>query len=82
MAANTYTQDTVTGPVRMQRAVRQGRKSMPRELVRVKADFMTLPATKARIEAEAKRRGMTFSAYCDLAVSLFDIEQFSSQENC
>lgn len=79
MAANVYILQTVTGPVRMRRVEKQGRKSLPSELVKVKADFMTLPATKARIEAEAQRRGMTFSAYCDLAVSLFE---FSCEENC
>lgn len=82
MASNVYTCHTISGPVQMRRADKQGRKRQPVELVKVKMAFRALPATKARVIAEAKKYGITPSQYMDLAVSLFDMSKFSSDENC
>ena len=35
--------------------------------------------TKARIEQESKKYNMTASAYCDIALALFDISIFVGQ---
>lgn len=78
MASNIYTQHTVSGPIRMRRSIRQGRPSLPADLVKVKVEAMVLPVTKARAVAEAKKYGMSLSAYIELAVSLFDMSKFSS----
>ena len=78
MASNLY---TVNG-VRYRRSQKQGRKTLPAELVKVKVEGMTLPATKSRIKAEARKHNMSLSAYVDLAVSLFDLSKFPYEENC
>lgn len=60
------------------REYRAGRRALSPDLVKVKVEFMTLPATRERAAAEAQKYGLSLSAYCDLAVSLFDISKFSS----
>ena len=76
MASNIYIQHTADGKSHLaRRYITQGRKSLPVELVKVKAEAMMLPETKARAVAEAKKHSLSLSAYIDLAVSLFDISK-------
>ena len=71
----------VDGKLHRWNHAKRGRKPQSPELVRVKMEFRTLPATKTRVIAEAKKHGVTPSRYIDLAVSLFDVSEFSSYEN-
>lgn len=83
MSANVFRQDTADGKSHLaRRSTKQGRKPLPAELVRVKMSCRVYGSTKRRVETESQKYGMTPSAYADLALSLFDISKFSSDENC
>ena len=83
MAANTYTQYHADGTKKIyRRTVKQGRKSLPPELVKVPVTIFVLPVEKEKIESKAKEMNMSVSNYGEIALSLFDIKQFSTVENC
>ena len=71
----------VDGKLHRWNHAKRGRKPQSPELVKVKMEFRTLPVTKMRVIAEAKKHGVTPSHYMDLAVSLFDLSNFSYDEN-
>lgn len=78
MASNTY---FVNG-TKYRRSEKQGRKSLPSELVKIPVTIYVIPATKNKIEAKAKGANLSLSAYGEIAMTLFDIQQFSTVENC
>lgn len=79
MASNTYVQHYSDGSQKLvRRLTKQGRKAKTVDFVKVKVEIMTLPVTKDHAEAEARKYGMSLSAYGDLALSLFDLSKFSS----
>jgi hypothetical protein len=73
MASNIYTRHTVTGKTTYTRKGTQGRKPMPEELRKVKFSARVTKETFARVEQQAAAHNMTASAYADLALALFDI---------
>jgi hypothetical protein len=83
MSANTYTQHYANGTSRqVRRTSRQGRKALPTECVKVPLTLHVTPAVKRRVQEESRRRGMSVSLYGEIALALFDIEQFSDAVNC
>ena len=80
MASNVYNRKTADGrTTTYTRKGSQGRKAMPPELRKVKFSARITMQTKARIEQESKKYNMTASAYCDIALALFDISIFVGQ---
>lgn len=83
MASNTYTQHYANGTKQLvRRSKKQGCKKKSPELVKIPLTVFVLPQTKNRLIELAKEHNMTLSAYGDLALSLFDINQFSTVEDC
>lgn len=83
MASNTYIQHFADGTKKVyKRTAKQGRKTLPPELVKVPVTIFVLPAEKEKIEARAKEMNMSISSYGEIALSLFNIKQFSTVENC
>jgi hypothetical protein len=77
MASNIYSRKTVDGKTTFySRKGTQGRKAIPPELRKVKLSARVTRQTSERIKQEAKKHNLTSSAYCDLALSLFDISVF------
>lgn len=83
MASNTYIQYFSDGTKKIyRRATKQGRKSLPSELVKVPVTIFVLPAEKEKIISKAKEINMSVSNYGEIALTLFDFKQFSTVENC
>lgn len=83
MASNVYLQHYADGTsARRRRAVKQGRKPLPNELVKVPVTIFVLPKTKAEIKQKAKSLNMSVSAFGEAALVLFDISKYSAVENC
>jgi len=80
MASNSFTRTTISGQTQHTRKGTQGRKKIPPELRKKKFSVRITPQTEAKVLQEAKKYNMTKSAYCDLALSLFDITVFVGQE--
>jgi hypothetical protein len=80
MASNIYIRETVNGATTYTRKGTQGRKPIPPELRKIKFSARITMQTKTRVEQEAKKHNMKPSAYCDLALSLFDIGIFVGQQ--
>jgi len=79
MASNRYSRKTVDGITTVYRRDNQGRRSLPPELRKIKLSARITMQTSARIKQQAEKYNMTPSAYCDLALSLFDIAVYVGQ---
>jgi len=81
MANVVYLQSTISGPVLMRRHEKQGRKSLPPELVKVRVQAYVLPAKLNELKEGAKDMNMKLSQYLDLFLTLGKIE-LSASDNC
>lgn len=80
MAQNLYRRTDVTGKTTLYtRKGTQGRKPSPSELRKVKLSARVSIKTKQKVRDQANKYNMSPSAYCDLALSLFDISIFVGQ---
>lgn len=74
MASNIYTQHTVGGGSHLaKRSTKQGCPIKPTEIKKVYKMTMVTPQGKKAITAKAKAAGMSYSAYVELAGTLFSI---------
>jgi hypothetical protein len=81
MASNIYSRKTADGKTTMySRKGTQGRKQLPEELRKVKFSARVSKWTKKHVQEEAKKHNMKPSAYADLALALFRIEENVGQE--
>lgn len=81
MASNIYSRKTVDGKTTMySRKGTQGRTPLPEELRKVKFSARVSKWTKKHVQEEAKKYNMKPSAYADLALALFRIDDNVRQE--
>lgn len=81
MANNVYQRTTIDDKtMTYSRVGTQGRHALPPELRKIKFSARVTKETAARVEQEAKKHNMTASKYADLALALFDINDYVGQE--
>ena len=80
MASNIYTRTTADGKTtRYSRKGTQGRKPLPEDLRKVKFSARVSRWTKNHVDEEARKHNMKPSAYADLALTLFSIDNVGQE---
>lgn len=83
MASKTYLRKHVDGNIKKFSRLKQGRKPLPIEFVKIPVTGFILPSRKQKIIEESKRIGISMSEYIEFALTFFDYDrQFSYEENC
>jgi len=79
MSSLTVTHRFVDGTEATFRRPKQGRKPLPKELRKVKFSARISPRTKNHVADEAKKYNMKPSAYADLALARFRMDDVRQQ---